>query len=156
MRKGRWGTKAMIKREKRQKEQHLFLIPFMSWYIDVLHSIGIQSYKKCLLSEGCLFTRNSLFSASNTDSSPTTVNISRLRHSLSLLHTYCSLVYIHVTLPRQLFCSCCVGAVDLRQSKALLTDSLSLSLIHTLALTHTHTHNGICQLVCDAQLTDSE
>lgn len=72
--------------KERQKEQQS-LFPYMSRYVDALHSIGSQSYKKCLLSEGRLFTQNSLFSASNTDSEPTTVNIRRLRHSLSLLHT---------------------------------------------------------------------
>lgn len=66
---------------------------------------------------------------------------------------------MYITLPHKLFRSCCCGAADLRQSKALLTSDpplcLSLSLTHryTLALSRTHV---IYQLVSGAQLTDSK
>lgn len=96
------------------------------------------------------------FSAFNTDITPTTAGIRLLRQSVAyvIVH-FC----MYITLPHKLFCSCCCGAADLRQSKALLTSDpplcLSLSLTHryTLALSRTHV---IYQLVSGAQLTDSK
>lgn len=97
------------------------------------------------------------FSAFNTDITPTTADIRLLRQSVAyvIVH-FC----MYITLPHKLFRSCCCGAADLRQSKALLTSappppSLSLSLTHryTLALSRTHV---IYQLVSGAQLTDSK
>lgn len=96
------------------------------------------------------------FSAFNTDITPTTAGIRLLRQSVAyvIVH-FC----MYITLPHKLFRSCCCGAADLRQSKALLTSDpplcLSLSLTHryTLALSRTHV---IYQLVSGAQLTDSK
>lgn len=119
---------------------------------------------KSLLSEGCLCTQNSL-------SVLVIQTVHRLQSTSAALSLTQSVAYIivhlciYITLPRQLFCSCCVGAADLRQSKALLTsDSHTHTHTHTLSHTHTntftrsltHTHDEICQLVSGAQLTDCE
>lgn len=80
------------------------------------------------------------FSAFNTDITPTTAGIRLLRQSVAyvIVH-FC----MYITLPHKLFRSCCCGAADLRQSKALLTSdppSVSLSLTHTQIHTRTVTH----------------
>lgn len=125
-------SKAMIKGEKRQKEQHLFnsmyalvcRCPSLYW---------IQSYKKCLLFQVTIIHPKQRFNASNTDSEPTSHHQPSPTLTQSVAYIIVHLC-IYITLPHQLFRSCCVGAVDLRQSKALLTSD---SLTHTLALTHT-------------------
>lgn len=73
------------------------------------------------------------FSAFNTDITPTTAGIRLLRQSVH----FC----MYITLPHKLFRSCCCGAADLRQSKALLTsDPPYVSLSHSHTDTHSHCH----------------
>lgn len=125
----------MITVDKRQKEQHSFNLRLRMQTSFTL--MGFNHIKSVLLSE-C--HPEQPFSASNTDSTPTTVNISRspsLSDSVAYIIVH---LCIYITLPRQLFRSCCVGAEDLRQSKALLTpDPQSLSLSHT----HAHANTRI-------------